>query len=228
MEFGTALHTRILEPREFSTRYLVAPKISGRTKEGKKARAEFEEMAKGKTVISEEDYTMLDAMFERFKLKNIANLLNGVKLETCIVWVDPDTGLLCKARLDMWNEDFNYVGDLKTTRDATLGKFSKSVYNFGYHQQAAFYSDGVNVLAGSAPDFILFAIEKTPPYDCIAYQVNDTSMQAGRMQYRHALRTIKRCQTNNEWPGYPDGVQEISISDWALKECGVHEYNLEM
>lgn len=224
MSLGRALHTRILEPDTFDERYFVTPKI---VRSGKKWHALIEH-AGDKEIIWTEDVEMLEAVVNCLRCKNVAGLFEGVKLETCIAWTDPVTGLLCKARMDIWNDFFNYAGDLKSTCDASPNAFAKKIKDLMYHQQAAFYSDGLAALTGKSPDFYLFPVEKKPPYDSAAYELTQDTLLAGRMEYQRALKTIKKCLETNVWPGYCHyGTEELSLSDWDLKSAGVHQYNLE-
>jgi hypothetical protein len=59
--------------------------------------------------------------------------------ELSIVWVDRETGLLCKARIDMARQSWNCIGDLKTTEDASRRGFIRSIDKYGYARQGAFY-----------------------------------------------------------------------------------------
>jgi len=56
MELGSLLHTMVLEPQEVTERFAVMPDVDRRTKEGKMIAAMFYEQAKGKTVITSDDF----------------------------------------------------------------------------------------------------------------------------------------------------------------------------
>jgi exodeoxyribonuclease VIII len=226
MRIGSALHTRILEPDAFDSRYIVIPDVDRRTKAGKEVYQEAE--SDGRTIVKQSEMEMMEAIVENLRQKNVASLLGGVKLETCIVWTDEDTGLLCKARMDFWRQAFNYIGDLKSTVDACPEHFSREVIRYLYHQQAAFYVDGMKTLTLSEPRFYLIPVEKSPPYDSAAYELDDDALRAGRLSYKASLKTIKSCQESGVWPGYcHKGVAPLYLPDWYLKQNGINEYNME-
>ena len=49
---------------------------------------------------------------------------------------------------------------------------------------------------------------------------------AGRKVYRRALDTYAECLKKNEWPGWPDRIDVIGLSQWRLNELGAGQYNL--
>lgn len=145
----------------------------------------------------------------------------------------------------------NIVIDLKTTDDASLDGFSKSIANWRYDVQAPYYLDGLRealkqsgdkppaegaaelsaywidqktgVLCRCRPDFwrgepkhfVFIAVEKKPPYAVGVYVLDEESMALGAAQYRHDLNTYAECLANDNWPGYGDKVQTISVPGWA-------------
>lgn len=145
----------------------------------------------------------------------------------------------------------NVVIDLKTTDDASLDGFSKSIANWRYDVQAPYYLDGLRealkqsgdkppaegaaelsaywvdqetgVLCRCRPDFwrgepkhfVFIAVEKKPPYAVAVYVLDEESTQLGRAQYRADLNAYAQCLANDNWPGYGDKVQTISVPGWA-------------
>ena len=103
--------------------------------------------------------------------------------------------------------------DLKTTKDADWKAFQKSIANFRYHVQAAYYMDNAKQLG--ADDFIFIAQEKDPPYAVAVYQLEETDIKKGREEYEVNLHQLKQCRKNNSWPGYGNMVMSISLPGWA-------------
>ena len=60
MNFGTAVHTAILEPEIFDKEIFVIKKIDRRSKEGKILYKQQVELSKGKTIISEDDMLRIE------------------------------------------------------------------------------------------------------------------------------------------------------------------------
>ena len=73
-------------------------------------------------------------------------LLTNGSPEVSLFWVDPATGVKCRARLD-WlpapSARRLTVPDLKTSPSSDPLTFAKSVAKFGYYGQQAHYSDGI-------------------------------------------------------------------------------------
>ena len=65
MKFGSALHMNVLQPEEFNNNYAVSPKFDKRTKQGKIDYAEFVKANIFKTVVSEQDYELIEQMTDK-------------------------------------------------------------------------------------------------------------------------------------------------------------------
>ncbi len=222
LEQGKILHALSLEPGTFYDKYIVAPKVDKRTKAGKERWAEFVEQSGEKVVVVADDFRLAKIMSEAIQKHPAAKifLAEGTP-EVCMVWFDKKTGILCKARLDYYHRLFNMVIDLKSTRDASEGAFSRAISTYNYHQQAAFYSDGAATLMEEIQHFLYIAAEKTPPYAVACYQLNDDSIEAGRRAYRRALHKCKQCMDADKWPAYSEDPEMIDIPSYALSKEGV-------
>lgn len=137
--------------------------------------------------------------------------------EQSLFWEDPATGVMCRARLD-WLRQPRIVADYKSCDRADRASFARSVANFGYHQQAAFYEAGVRALGVMYdPAFLFAAQEKTPPYLVAVYGLDDLAMEAGRARNRQAIERYRDCKEAGIWPGYGDDIEYISLPPWALR-----------
>ena len=223
--FGEGWHCHALEPDKFNDRYAIAPVCDRRTKAGKETWSKFTESVNGKKVIRSEDYLQMQRMTEAIKKQVIHRFIEKGQAEVCIVW--EMRGLLCKARLDYVHQDEAVIIDLKSTRDASKDAFSKAIYNYGYYQQGAWYSDGWEALIGDPPAFTFLAVEKSSPYCPAAYELGAKDIIAGRIAYKKALKIYKECVESGVWPGYPDEVRMISMPEWALSRSGVNQYQIQ-
>lgn len=226
MHFGHALHTRALEPDLFGPRYAIRPDCDRRTKVGKAIYEAFMATLDGKQEISRGEADSIETMCKAIEGRQIHRFIEQGQAEVCIVWIDPRTNLLCKARLDYWHDGQILIVDLKSTIDASYDAFSSAVFRYQYYQQAAWYCDGIKQLTGRMPSFVFMAVEKAPPYACAAYELADADLLAGRKAYRKALGIYRECLATNYWPGYPDRVDMLTMPQWALNKVGVGQYNL--
>ncbi len=159
MRLGTALHTHVLELSKWDEQIAVAPgDINRRTKEGREQWAAFEAAAKRKTVITADDAAQVMAMGRAVLGHPAAAMLLGLpgKAETTHMWTDASTGIDCKCRPDWLTDDGSIVVDLKTTKNASIQGFKRSVADYRYHVQAAWYLHGLEQATGRRPDQFIF------------------------------------------------------------------------
>lgn len=221
MRFGTAVHTAVLEPETWEERYIVAPDVDRRTKAGKEAWAAFVEEAGSREVITSEEAAKAHAMAAVVLEHPAAGpLLRGdfvePEREASYFWRDPDTGLECRCRPDSF--DGEVIVDLKTTTDASPSGFAKSVANYGYHVQAAWYRRGVAAVTGRMPRHVIVAVETSAPYAVAVYELDALALEEGDRLCQRAITTIAECQRAGRWPGYGDEIQRLGLPRWAVKE----------
>lgn len=236
MRLGTMVHTAVLEPDEWSARYIVAPDVDRRTKAGKEAWAQFLAEAKGYEVITNEEAAKAHAMAAVVLEHPAAGpLLRGdfvePEREASYFWRDAETGLECRCRPDSF--DGEIIVDLKTTKDASPsffwrddegrlherhGGFARSVANYGYHVQAAWYRRGVEAVTGRMPRHVIVAVETTAPYAVAVYELDALALEEGERLCQRAITTIAECQRVGRWPGYGDEIQRLGLPRWAVME----------
>jgi len=218
MEFGTALHRAVLEPKKFETAYAVPPKVDRRTKEGKAAWEEW--VSRGYVPISQEDmdtlFWMRDSVMGHPK---IGPLLQKAEGEISCFSRDQETGLLLKCRFDALVKDLGIALDLKTTQDATPEEFARSIEKFKYYVQDPFYRNvGGDALGTKIRGFLFVAMEKKAPYQVQAYLLSEEDIALGEIQIRKGLDLLKKCLDSGEFPGYSNEIQEIAMPGWARRK----------
>lgn len=162
LTLGSAVHAMVLEPDSFEEEYVVANR---NTKAGKEAATEAE--ANGLAVLTPAEYAQALAMFEQVMLnERVRELLRASETEVSLVWVDAETGVLCKAREDIWCQEIAYQGDLKTLRDTTGFGVSTAVVERGYHFQAQFYKRGRTALGYDVDGSAMIGVGKDAPHVC--------------------------------------------------------------
>ncbi|ENS4909143.1 PD-(D/E)XK nuclease-like domain-containing protein, partial [Salmonella enterica] len=142
LDTGTAFHCRILEPEEFSKRFIIAPEFNRRTSAGKEEEKTFlEECARtGRTVLTAEEGRKIELMYQSVMALPLGQWLveSAGYAESSVYWEDPETGILCRCRPDKIIPEFHWIMDVKTTAD--IQRFRTAYYDYRYHVQDAFYS----------------------------------------------------------------------------------------
>jgi exodeoxyribonuclease VIII len=219
---GKLFHTITLQPEKFRSEYAIAPKCDRRTKAGKEAWADFLDEADGKLAVTQNDYTEVFAMRKKiYEHPAAIQFVQNGKAEVTCVWEDKQTGLLCKARGDYEHRNFYTIVDLKSTKIASPGGFSREMRTFGYHIQAGFYTDGWKAVTGENHDFVIVASEKSAPFTVGVYLVNEHTIEAGQRAYRRALDCYAEALETGKFTGYSQDIEPIDIPIWALNDEGV-------
>lgn len=223
---GSAAHTAILEPEEFERRYVV---FDGKRRAGKAWEA-FEKENNARTILKEDEYAQAMAFRDAVRGDPVAQpYLVGGDREVTLVWVDPETGVLCKGRPDYVTRD-GVIVDVKTTKDASPFWFSRDVAKYQYHVQAAYYGDGYELITKREPRHVIIAVEAAEPRDVAVYRMSDPVIGPGRDAYRRWLKTLVECRQERRWPGYGNGFElELMLPPWALPDEGdLDSLGLEM
>lgn len=217
--FGSAIHCKILTPDLFEKEFAVLPDtIDRRTKKGKEDYAEFLNNSVGKHIIKMDDYIKISVMEKVLRDHPIApTILSQGDAEHTFSWVDKKTCLNCKCRPDYLRVVGDMAIDYKTTEDAGYFSFQRSIVNYRYHTQAAFFLDGISQVIGKRIEkFVIIAQEKTAPYLIAIYMLDKAAINTGRIAYQNDLQKYKDyLDSNSKWAGYPSGVQDMMLPVWA-------------
>ncbi len=164
---GTVMHHFFLQPDVFSSRHHVADSCCAILKSGNrkgmacgspgKSRDEQGYWSCGTHSDGEEDpdaitpelYDRLKAV--RSEVYRVAGGIlepEGLQTEVSLIWKDADTGLLCKARIDLLRFDEFLAGDFKKVQNADVHAFTRTIYERRYDIQAAHYDAGLVALFG--------------------------------------------------------------------------------
>lgn len=228
MKLGTALHVAVLQPDEFDKHYACAPDVDRRTRAGKEAWAEFVLEHPEATLLKPDEWQQVVGMRDAVLAHPTAAAVLQGETELSALWVDSWTGVWCKARLDVLNRTMGAVGDIKTTTDASPRAFRRTIWNLGYHLQAAHYLRGVHALGADADLFAIVAVEKTPPFAVAVYQIEDEALVAGEGELGPLMETYAKCQETGVWPAYDEKAIRITLPPWAWGEVeervGVDDY----
>jgi hypothetical protein len=124
-----------------------------------------------------------------------------------------------RVRLDAITADGSTIVDLKTTRDASPDSFAKDLFNFGYHQSAAWYLDGARRLGIEAERFVLICVEKYAPHNVAVYEIDKRAIEYGRTQNAAALQRLEEYMAMPQIVGksYSDKIETIDLPGWAYR-----------
>lgn len=225
---GSGLHCRVLEGmEEYARRYIREAAFDKRTKAGKEAHAEWLANVGDREPIPADDWDNIELMTAAILKSPLASALvegpGGSSEEVCQA-IDPETGMMLKCKADRIQTigGKTYLVDVKTCSRRYGGAgpqgFAKSVANFKYHWQAAFYTDLFTNSNDWGPieNFLFVVVEKEAPHAVAVYECSDQMMEAGRVQYREALLEFQKCQELDEWPGFDKNIQSLELPRWAL------------
>lgn len=222
-DFGHVAHLHVLTEGEI-VQVVDAP--DWRTKDAREQRDTAR--VAGRVPILGKDLAVVEAMAAAIKAHPIAGPLfaPGAGLpERSLFWRDEPAGIWRRARLDWMRHtgpSDRFIGvDYKTAAAADLESLQKAIHRHGYHQQAAWYLDGIRALGlspGGEPSFVFVFQEKEAPYVVTVVELDVRSLAIGRLLNRRAIDTYLACTHTGRWPGYADEVVLVELPHYVLNE----------
>lgn len=215
MVIGSATHAAILEPALYATEYLTVDAPDRRSsiwKEAVKARGE-------EWCLTRDEADAIAAMAESCRSNPAIRAVIEADghAESSLFVTDPVTGVRCKIRPD-WITTDGRMRDLKTTADASDEGFGKSIANYRYHVQQAFYQDAWEWAFGERPDFAFMVVESDAPSCSTVVRLPDDVVQYARRIYRENLNRYAECLESDEWPGLPQDEHVIMLPGWFINQ----------
>ena len=206
---GSATHAAILEPDRFNAEYVIGPEVRRNTNEWK----DFAAKHAGKNLLKPSENAdvigMRDAVWSNEFSAKMLRVMDWV--ETTLVWIDDDTGLLCKARLDLFSTKLGSYADVKTANDVSPRKFGAACYDLAYHIQFAWYGRGLAKHGIKVNSFGILGLEPGEPYDVVVYEPTAKWINDGINEADEALHTFAACLKSNNWPGYAGNQSVIPL-----------------
>lgn len=142
--------------------------------------------------------------------------------EVPIRGVDRSTGILLRCKLDRMTltNDTVVISDIKTTTDASPKAFANTIARYGYHRQAAFYSQLSERLTGKPAEFYFVAVETGVVPRVEVYQIEEDALLAGERELFDAdtgllPRLAESLATNNWRPSHYGKVLSIGLPRWT-------------
>lgn len=218
---GTLAHTAILEPHALHQRYIVKPDgMRFSTKEGMAWRD-----AQDKQIIARSDMETAEAQREAFlRVEVLRGLLSHGEAEASVFWRDGATGLRCRARPDWLRHTTPRrvsVLDVKTISELTPSAVQRAIGTYGYHRQAAHYTNGLQALGHTVEQFVFGFVSSSYPFLAAAYVLDDETAQQGQEEVAELLHYFATCKSRDEWPAFGDGLQMTGLPTWAKRTSEV-------
>lgn len=225
---GSALHALVLEgPGALAERFTRAPDdVTDRRARAWRDQRDAEAAA-GRVLMLARDHDAVTAMAAAVRSSPpAARALAGLAAtEVTVLWTDPATGLLLKARVDGLNPTLLALIDLKSAVDAAPWAFAAATWRYGYHRQLALYRVGVRVAGlGDYREPVILAYEKEPPYVTVAYRVSERAMGAaadeiwGTPRRPGLLARYAECVATGNWPGYADTFVPLTLPAYGWRQ----------
>ena len=215
LAFGSLAHAFVLEPDVAEARYRPRADVDGRTKEGKAVRDWEASLAaqQGVQFVNRSDYDAAVSIASAVRSHlGASTLLAGGVAETAGI-CDEFCDVNVRIKPDYRNDSL--IADLKTCVDARPDAFVRSVMNYGYEVQAAFYVDVAAAIDGKQRDFYWVAVEKDAPYAVAVYKASDEMLEHGRRLYQGAIKLYKDCASVDMWPAYSELPLILELPGWV-------------
>lgn len=181
-------------------------------------------LAAGKIPVLAHEHDRITAMAEALRADQRAAALfhpDYGKPEQALFWQDKASGVICRALVDFLRQpeaDGRLIlVDYKTATKADEESVKRSVLDFGYYMQAAFYADGVKALDLAQDVPVLLVVQETRrPFLCNVVQLDDPAMHIGRWRNREAIGIYAECSRTGHWPGHgEDRINFTGLPGWA-------------
>lgn len=219
-ELGTAIHCALLEPDVFEKTYVIKPKFDKRTTAGKAAALAWDESNQGRIGIDPDNMDILNRVASRvFDNEFYSSFFKEGLKENSFWSKDQISGVAKRARLDNFITNKKIIVDLKTTDCAYPDIFSRDIWKYKYHVQAAYYVDIVKEVTGLDCSFFIVAVEKTKDCDVTVHMIGHEALSHGRALYRGWLDDYAKAIQNKVWPGYKQEIHTYSIPSWVDDDC---------
>lgn len=237
---GSLAHCALLEPGAMDARYVVVPEDAPRRptaaqwaakKSNESSEAakdwwrEWEQRASGRDIITADEFAICRAQLQAIAaVPELAALLASGSGEVSIFWIDPDTRLYCKARVDWLQIDGKRarILELKSTADESPAGFGRTSARMKYELQRSHYIDAVKYGARlQVEDFTFAAVTSAAPVLAVPYDLTDEMVSQADDERAEHLQRLAWCIAEGRWPTYGDGKQLLDYPAYAKRSSEV-------
>lgn len=225
-QWGTDVHTAILEPHTLGTRYALDPESPKggypagwrNTKDYKEQKAKLFSGLGFEGVLTANELQNLEWIQKRVRENKFgASLyeLDGIR-EASVLAYDEEFGLWRKCRPDWYTPTACMATDLKKVKDHRPWAFAKACHEYGYHISAAYYIDTMTMAGCDVEHHPFLTINGVAPFEVAAYTLDEDSIEQGRHDYREHLAEWRDCVELQRWPGGSEEIEELRLPGYAI------------
>mgnify|MGYP003509777999 FL=1 len=225
LEFGTAVHTAVLEPEQLVKRYRLDPMSPKggypagwrNTNDYKTQRGQLLAETGVLGLMTAAEFDGLSQIAENVARNEIGAKLHdlGGTRESSLFVNDGDVRRKCRP--DWLIPAARMIVDVKTAQDWRAQAFSRACLRYSYHLSAAYYIDTFELYETvEVEHYVFLVVASDAPYEVASYTLDRDSIEKGRKEYRIALREWARCSKSDEWPGGSAKIEEIRIPEFSI------------
>ena len=227
MLLGSAVHMLALEPERFDAEYRIESgpfnattgKPFGRDTKKFEAWLDEEKNLDDRKILIKSEFENSLAIAKAFQSHPTIAAIMASRAEKLF---ESEYGLQyegsCNFRVDLKCKiDFvcpseRLIIDLKTTSDPSPYAWSWSAEDFGYHRQAAIYSDAMESKYGEPFRFLFGVVRSKEPYEAAVYELDAESINRGRSEYEALIEEYVDRKAKNDWLSeWQRGVFSINV-----------------
>lgn len=198
-------HAAVLEPSTLASDFAI---WTGDRRSGKEWEA-FKLLRSARQIVKADEMDAAKEVCAAVWRHNAArNLIDGALTEHVIEWTDVETGVACKARLDVYQPG-KAIADLKGDATTDEFTFARRVGTHLYYAQLAWYQMGVEAMTGERVKCYLIPYEQKPPTDVAVFEVGEDWLEPGRELCRKLLREYVAARDTGLWPGRYSEVRPL-------------------
>lgn len=217
MILGDAIHTAVLEPEFYDSRYVT---WKGGRRAGKDWK-QFQEDSAGFTILTEvqDERARATAQFIKQEKEDVYRILSDGQRELSYFANDPETGIPMKARADFISGNGAALLDLKSSSDITDYARSKALIDKGYAIQLAYYMRVMGLASEVKPQsaYILW-VSTTGVIDAVMDEVEPRAIEWGEKRCQAALAEIKECMESGVYPGLHHRKNKLDLPGWVYEQ----------
>lgn len=135
-----------------------------------------------------------------------------------LVGICEEKGVWLRVRLDRISASRRFIGDYKSTTDATPEPFSRQIVRMGYHIQEAFYRRVVRNLGSVGPRFVFVAQSCEPPYECSLHGCDPALQEIADAEVQRAIDLWRECSSTKNWPSHGGRIHWALPPSYMMKE----------